>query len=68
MPIGPGKPIVLTFDNGYASQYLNAMPVLRRLGWVGDENIQLSGLPPSQPTTLRCAGCSPRAGSSTPRG
>ncbi len=48
VPIGPGKPIVLTFDNGYASQYLNAMPVLRRLGWVGDENIQLSGLPPSQ--------------------
>jgi peptidoglycan/xylan/chitin deacetylase (PgdA/CDA1 family) len=48
VPLGPGKPIVLTFDNGYASQYLNAMPVLKRLGWVGDENIQLSGLPPSQ--------------------
>jgi peptidoglycan/xylan/chitin deacetylase (PgdA/CDA1 family) len=48
VPLGPGKPIVLTFDNGYASQYLNAMPILRRLGWVGDENIQLSGLPPSQ--------------------
>ncbi len=48
VPLGPGKPIVLTFDNGYASQYTNAMPVLKRLGWVGDENIQLSGLPPSQ--------------------
>jgi peptidoglycan/xylan/chitin deacetylase (PgdA/CDA1 family) len=48
VPLGPGKPIVLTFDNGYASQYLNAMPILKRLGWVGDENIQLSGLPPSQ--------------------
>jgi peptidoglycan/xylan/chitin deacetylase (PgdA/CDA1 family) len=46
--LGPGKPIVLTFDNGYASQYTNAMPILKRLGWVGDENIQLSGLPPSQ--------------------
>jgi peptidoglycan/xylan/chitin deacetylase (PgdA/CDA1 family) len=46
--LGPGKPIVITFDNGYASQYVNAMPVLKRLGWVGDENIQLTGLPPSQ--------------------
>jgi len=48
VPLGPGKPIVLTFDNGYASQYRNAMPILKRLGWVGDENIQLTGLPPSQ--------------------
>jgi peptidoglycan/xylan/chitin deacetylase (PgdA/CDA1 family) len=44
----PGKPIVLTFDNGYHSQYAAALPVLKRLGWVADENIQLSGLPPSQ--------------------
>jgi peptidoglycan/xylan/chitin deacetylase (PgdA/CDA1 family) len=43
-----GKPIVLTFDNGYHSQYAEALPVLRRMGWVADENIQLSGLPPSQ--------------------
>ncbi len=48
VPLGPGKPIVLSFDNGYASQYNNALPVLQRLGWVGVENIQLSGLPPSQ--------------------
>ncbi|MBV9804373.1 MAG: polysaccharide deacetylase family protein [Solirubrobacterales bacterium] len=48
VPLGPGKPIVLSFDNGYYSQYTNAMPILKRMGWVGDENIQLSGLPPSQ--------------------
>jgi peptidoglycan/xylan/chitin deacetylase (PgdA/CDA1 family) len=43
-----GKPIVITFDNGYHSQYASALPVLRHMGWVADENIQLSGLPPSQ--------------------
>jgi peptidoglycan/xylan/chitin deacetylase (PgdA/CDA1 family) len=46
--LGAGKPIVLSFDNGYQSQYTQALPVMRRLGWVGDENLQLSGLPPSQ--------------------
>lgn len=44
----PGKPIVVSFDNGYQSQYTNALPVLRKLGWPGNENIQLTGLPPSQ--------------------
>jgi peptidoglycan/xylan/chitin deacetylase (PgdA/CDA1 family) len=48
VPLGPGKPIVLTFDNGYHSQYANALPILKRLHWVADENIQLTGLPPSQ--------------------
>jgi peptidoglycan/xylan/chitin deacetylase (PgdA/CDA1 family) len=46
--LGPGKPIVISFDNGYQSQYTNALPVLTHLGWVGVENIQLTGLPPSQ--------------------
>jgi peptidoglycan/xylan/chitin deacetylase (PgdA/CDA1 family) len=44
----PSKPIVITFDNGYRSQYENALPILRRLHWPAVENIQLSGLPPSQ--------------------
>ena len=47
-PLPAGKPIVLSFDNGYQSQYSQALPVLRRLGWVGVENMQLTGLPPSQ--------------------
>jgi peptidoglycan/xylan/chitin deacetylase (PgdA/CDA1 family) len=47
-PLPPGKPIVISFDNGYHSQFTQALPVLRRLGWVGDENIQLTRLPPSQ--------------------
>ncbi|HEY5343731.1 MAG TPA: polysaccharide deacetylase family protein [Solirubrobacteraceae bacterium] len=48
VPLGSGKPIVVSFDNGYQSQYSQALGVLRRLGWVGDENLQLTGLPPSQ--------------------
>ncbi len=43
-----GKPIVVSFDNGYQSQYTKALPVMRSLGWAGVENIQLTGLPPSQ--------------------
>jgi len=46
--LGAGKPIVVSFDNGYQSQYTEALPVLERLGWEGDENMQLTGLPPSQ--------------------
>ncbi len=48
VPLGPGKPIVLSFDTGYASQYTNAVPVLKRLGWVGVENLEVSGLPPAE--------------------
>jgi len=44
----PSRPIVISFDNGYRTQFTRALPVLRRLGWVGDENLQLSGLPQAQ--------------------
>jgi peptidoglycan/xylan/chitin deacetylase (PgdA/CDA1 family) len=57
VPLGTRKPVVISFDNGYNSQYTQALPVLRRLGWAGDENLQLTGLPPSQgglgPTQIR---------------
>ena len=64
-----GKPIVVSFDNGYQSQYTQALPVLRSLGWVGNENIQLTGLPPSRAVSAagRCARSSRPAGSSTRR-
>jgi peptidoglycan/xylan/chitin deacetylase (PgdA/CDA1 family) len=45
--LGTGKPIVITFDNGYASHYVNAFPVLKGLGWVGVENLPVTGLPPT---------------------
>jgi peptidoglycan/xylan/chitin deacetylase (PgdA/CDA1 family) len=44
----PARPVVISFDNGYRSQYTQALPILRRLHWAGDENLQLSGLPPRQ--------------------
>jgi peptidoglycan/xylan/chitin deacetylase (PgdA/CDA1 family) len=46
-PLGPGKPIVITFDGGYASQSTNALPVLKALGWSAVENLPVSGLRPS---------------------
>jgi len=39
-----GKPIVVSFDNGYETQFQYAAPVLKRLGWPGVENLQLTGL------------------------
>jgi len=39
-----GKPIVISFDNGYETQFQYAEPALARLGWVGVENLQVTGL------------------------
>src|SRR5207248_2371190 len=40
----PPKPIVLSFDDGFADQYKNAMPVLARHHWPGVLNLALSHL------------------------
>jgi|SRR5436190_4629767 peptidoglycan/xylan/chitin deacetylase (PgdA/CDA1 family) len=45
----PSKPIVFSFDDGYASQYTNAMPILRGHRWPGVLNLEVATLH----TTLR---------------
>jgi peptidoglycan/xylan/chitin deacetylase (PgdA/CDA1 family) len=37
----PRRPIVISFDDGYRSQYRSGFPVLRRLGWPGVLNLEL---------------------------
>jgi len=38
------KPIVVSFDDGLRSQYVGAVPVLRRMGWPGVLNLKLVSL------------------------
>lgn len=40
----PRKPIVLSFDDGYLSDYSHARPVLRRLGWPGVLNLEVNNV------------------------
>jgi peptidoglycan/xylan/chitin deacetylase (PgdA/CDA1 family) len=47
-PLPAGRPIVITFDNGYESQFNAALPALRRMHWPAVLNLQLTGLPRSQ--------------------
>jgi peptidoglycan/xylan/chitin deacetylase (PgdA/CDA1 family) len=41
----PHKPVVFSFDDGYAGQVRDALPVLRRAGWPGVLNLVLDNLP-----------------------
>jgi peptidoglycan/xylan/chitin deacetylase (PgdA/CDA1 family) len=40
----PSKPIVISFDDGYFSQYHSAAPVLKRVGWPGVLNMEVHNL------------------------
>jgi peptidoglycan/xylan/chitin deacetylase (PgdA/CDA1 family) len=40
----PRKPVVVSFDDGYFSQWKHAAPVLRALGWPGVLNLEVNNL------------------------
>lgn len=42
----PARPVVLSFDDGYRSDYTEALPVLRRLRWPGVLNLEVANLRP----------------------
>lgn len=42
----PHRPIVLSFDDGYLSDYTRALPVLRSHHWVGVLNLEVHNLQP----------------------
>lgn len=45
-PALPPKPVVVSFDDGYARQYTVAGPVLERLGWPGVLNLEADRIGP----------------------
>jgi peptidoglycan/xylan/chitin deacetylase (PgdA/CDA1 family) len=49
----PSKPIVISFDDGYLSDYTVAMPTLRRHGWAGVLNLIVDNVRPGDLTDLQ---------------
>ena len=49
----PSKPIVISFDDGYLSDYTVAMPALRRHGWAGVLNLIVDNVRPGDLTALQ---------------
>lgn len=47
----PRRPVVVSFDDGYLSEYTHARPVLRRLGWPGVLNLKVNNIGPGGLTT-----------------
>lgn len=49
----PERPVVLSFDDGFADQYRNAAPILRRRGWPGVLYLQTARLDAPRGLTRR---------------
>ena len=49
----PAKPVVISFDDGYLSDYAVAMPILRRHGWPGVLNLIVDNVRPGDLTAFQ---------------
>jgi peptidoglycan/xylan/chitin deacetylase (PgdA/CDA1 family) len=49
----PPKPVVVSFDDGYLSDYAVAMPILRRHGWAGVLNLIVDNVRPGDLTAFQ---------------
>jgi peptidoglycan/xylan/chitin deacetylase (PgdA/CDA1 family) len=52
----PRRPVVVSFDDGYLSQYTHARPVLQRLGWPGVLDLEVRNIGPGGLTKRQVKG------------